>query len=55
MTLQELLGELSTLALAYPPDTRVLVQDTRYSTNTTEISVVRVESSDGVTVVLEGV
>ncbi len=55
MTLQELIGELNTLALAYPSETRVAVQDLRYSQNITEISTIKIESSDSVLIVLEGV
>ena len=55
MTLQELIGELQTLALAYPAETRVAVQDMRYSSNITEISTIKVESTSDVLIVLEGV
>jgi hypothetical protein len=46
---------LQTLALAYPANARVVVQDTRYSSNTTEISAVAVESYSDVVIVLKGV
>lgn len=55
MTLQELIGELNTLSLAYPPETRVAVQDLRYSQNISEISTIKIESTSEVLIVLEGI
>lgn len=55
MTLQELIGELSALSLAYPPESRVVVHDLRYSQNITEISTIKIESTSEILIVLEGV
>ena len=55
MTLEQLIGELQTLAMAYPAGTRVAVQDLRFSQSITEISTIKVESTDSVLIVLEGV
>jgi hypothetical protein len=55
VNLQELIGELQTLALAYPSESVVMVRDTRFSDQAAEISVVRTESNDTIVIVLEGV
>jgi hypothetical protein len=55
MVLQELIGELQTLAQAYPASTPVVVLHTRYSEIPAEVSTVRVESSSGVQIILDGV
>ena len=55
MTLQELIGELQALALAYPAETPVMVRYQRFSEQSATVSVVVVESSSDVHVILDGV
>lgn len=51
MTLQELIGELNTLALAYPPETQVTAS--WRDMNRSEIVGVMAESTDEVRIVIE--
>jgi hypothetical protein len=55
MTLQELIGELITLAQAYPDTTPVVVRHSRFSEQVAQVSTVTVESSSEVQIILDGV
>jgi hypothetical protein len=55
MTLEELIGELQTLALAYPSSTPVLVRYSRFSEEKTSISSILIESDSTVRIILDGV